>query len=412
MKKIAFILASLSLCAGFTSCSDNDNPDENTVTYAVTLNNNFPEDFDSEQAEFVSSSIVFTELNTRNVYTFNSTSANDMAMEIVALPVGIYDYAGEINYTVTIADDTEKAMILRTIGNAVTVAGDCSLSLEWFLSNPSEGFVISEIYAAGSPNAAGTSGLKDTYVKIYNNSSEILYADGLAFCESSLVNSKTNNYEILTPENNINVNFTAGTMWVIPGNGTDVPVKSGEYITLVDQAIDWSEQVPGALNHTGADFEWYDDHALDTDNPSVPNLDKWYSYSKTIWVMSNQCNRSYALVKIPQGMTVEDYLTEYQKPYEYINPITGTHMTNQTSCRIPNIWIIDGINLGNAESYVHGALARSIDASYAKISDKNSDVQRFGKVFVRKTAATTADGRVILQDTDDSAVDFILQSAK
>lgn len=411
MKKFAFIIASLSLCAGFTSCSNDENGPEEQK-YTVNLDSNFPADFDSEEAEFVNSSITFTELNTRSTYTFSSVADDNNDMTSVALPVGIYDYAGEINYAVTLQDGTEKDMRLRTIGNSVTITGDCTLSLDWFLSNPSEGFVFSEIYAAGSPNAAGTSGLKDTYIRIYNNSSETLYADGLAICESDFVNARANDYTILTPENDLNVNFTAGTVWVIPGNGQYVAVAPGEYITIVDQAIDWSAQVAGALDLTGADFEWYDDHAMDTDNPSVPNLEKWFSYSNTIWIISNQCNRSYALVRMPEGMTAEDYLAQYKAPYQYIHPTTGKEMTKQNACRIPNSWIIDGVNLGNLETYVHGALAPSVDASFASISNKNSDPLRFGKVFARKAAATTADGRLILQDSDDSAADFILKSAR
>lgn len=411
MKKFAFIIASLSLCAGFSSCSDdNDTPEEQKFT--VALDNNFPEDFSSEDAEFLNSNITFTELNTRVSYTFSSEAEDNNAVESVTLPVGIYDYAGEINYTTTLSDGAEKALLLRTIGNSITITGAQTLTLDWFKSTPSEGFVISEIFAAGSPNATGKNGLKDTYIRIYNNSAETLYADGLALCESDFVNSRTNDYTILTPENDLNVNFTAGTVWVIPGSGKDVAVEPGEYITIVDQAIDWSAQVEGALNLTDADFEWYDDHAMDTDNPSVPNLNKWFSYSNTIWIISNQCNRSYALVKMPEGMTAESYLAEYKGSYKYIHPATGKEMTKQNACRIPNSWIIDGVNLGNLETFVHGALAPSIDASFASISEKNSDPQRFGKVFVRKTATTTPDGRVILQDSDDSAADFLLKSTR
>ena len=87
-----------------------------------------------------------------------------------------------------------------------------------------QGFVIAEIYAAGSPNAAGTGGLKDTFVRIYNNSDETLYADGLAIVESDFVNAKASNHKILTGANDRNKNFTAGVVWVIPGAGKDVPV--------------------------------------------------------------------------------------------------------------------------------------------------------------------------------------------
>ena len=149
------------------------------------------------------------------------------------------------------------------------------------MSNPSQGLVLSEIYAAGSFNAKKTGGIRDNYIRIYNNSDATLYADGLAICESDFVNSKTNNNTILTEANFRENNFTAGTVWVIPGNGKEVPVEPGKYITIADRAINWGEETEGGLNLTGADFEWYDDHKLDTDNPDVPNLEKWFSYSAT-----------------------------------------------------------------------------------------------------------------------------------
>lgn len=409
MNKLTIIATSIALCAGFTACSDNeDTPEE--IKHTVTVTNSFPEGFADENPSFGSASLTFTELNTRNQYNF-SISENEENFNI-ALPSGTYDYTGEILYSVDLADGTEKNLMLRTVGSSVTITGDTAIALEWFKSNPTSSLLISEIYAAGSLNVAGTNGLRDSFIRIYNNSDATLYADGLAIVESDFVNARASDFTITTPANDRNINFTVGTIWVIPGNGTDVPVNPGEYITLTDQAINWSAEVPGALDLTVADFEWYNDHAQDTDNPDVPNLDLWYCYSNTIWIMSNQCNRSYALVKFPDGMTKDKYLAEYHGGYDYIHPATGKEMHKDKAYLIPNEWILDGVNLSNREVYVRGALATSIDASYASISDKNSDKQRFGKKFVRKVAATTADGREILQDTDDSASDFLLTPAK
>ena len=162
----------------------------------------------------------------------------------------------------------------------------------------------------------------------------------------------------------------------------------------------------GALDHTDADFEWHDDNRQDTDNPQVADLDKWFCYSNTIWIISNQCNRSYALVKFPEGMNAETYLAQYHGAYEYIHTI-GTHMTNDRAYLIPNEWILDGVNLSNDVVWVYGALGNSIDISYASISTVDKDPNRFGHVFRRKEAAEVA-GVKVLQDTNDSRADFTL----
>ena len=72
----------------------------------------------------------------------------------------------------------------------------------------------------------------------------------------------------------------AGTaFYCIPGSGRDVPVEPGKSLIVVNNAQNHLESNPNSWNATTADFEWYDvssnDAYQDTDNPAVPNLDKW-----------------------------------------------------------------------------------------------------------------------------------------
>ena len=83
-------------------------------------------------------------------------------------------------------------------------------------------------------------------------------------------------------------------------------------------------------------------------------------------------------------------------------------MHNDKAYLIPNQWIPDGVNLGNNETYVTGALGKAVDISFASISDYNKDPNRFGKLFRRKNATVRADGTAILMDSNDSAEDFSL----
>lgn len=396
MKIPAYILLTLPLIA--SSCI-NDEAESVNDNIVVALMNSWPEGVD--ESAITSAIVNFKELNTGETYRLDPLSD-----ELGSLPLGVYDYEGTVVISVPAGDGNAPVeKTLRVSGSSVTVSTSTSIRLNWFYTNPGGSLVFSEIYAAGSPNATATGGIRDTYVRIYNNTTETVYADGIALVESAFVNARTNTFEILTPENDRQLNFTVGTIWVIPGSGTDVPIAPGESIKLVDQGIDWSAQVAGAQNHTDADFEWYDDNAQDTNTPSVPDLSKWYCYSNTIWIISNQCNRSYALVRFPEGMTMEKYLAEYHGGYDYISAI-GSQMHNDRAYLIPNEWIIDGVNLGNDESYVYGALGNALDISYASISDVNADPNRFGRVFRRKTATTTENGTVLLQDTNDSAADF------
>lgn len=382
------------------SCVDDDDDVAGADDITVSFNNQWPEGV-AEEA-ITSAEITFRELNSGQTVTLNPIGS-----DLGSLPLGVYDYDGTVKLSCPAGDEGRSTIekTLRVSGSSLTVSSPVAIRLEWFYSNPGGTLVFSEIYAAGSPNATATGGLRDSYFRIYNNTSETIYADGLGIVESTFVNSRTNAFKILTPANDRQVNFTVGTVWVIPGSGTDVPILPGQSIKIADQAIDWGAQVAGALDHTDADFEWYDDNAMDTDNPSVPNLEKWYCYSNTIWIMSNQCNRSYALVRFPEGTSAESYLADWHGAFDYIS-IIGTQMTNNNAYLIPNSWIVDGVNLGNSESYVYGALGNSVDISFASISDIDKDANRFGRVFRRKTATVDADGVALLQDTNDSVADF------
>lgn len=382
----------------FSSCidtSDSSGMQRNEITMSTEL----PEEL--ADASITSGKVTFTEINTRSTYTFALPMYDPWL-----IPDGLYDVEAQAVAT----DADSKAYNLRATMKSVEMTSATNIDFDWFYFIPSSSLVFSEIYVVGSLNAKGTGGLRDTYFRIYNNSDEVVYADGIAIVESTLLNTKTNAFEILTEANNRQVNFTAGTVLVVPGSGTDYPLQPGESIKITDQAINWGNEVAGALDHSNADFEWYDENAQDTDNPDVTNLDKWYCYSLSIWIPSSLANRSYAIVKFPEGMTAEQYLLDYYGPYEYIGS-TGATMMNQKAYLIPNSWILDGVNLSNDEVFVYGALADNIDMSYSACSTVNSDKERFGKVMVRKVASVLEDGRLIYKDTNDSKNDFELVPA-
>ena len=403
MKLFNFLsIPAIALATIFVGCVEDD--DVAIITHEITLENHLP-DILPETAVIKDGKAAFLEINSGTTYNIDIASG-----EKISLPTGLYNVDARATAEYTNDDEVTVTKKVRASASAITVNAPTTVSLDWFIVPEESTLIFSEMYHTGSLNAAGTGGLYDHFFRIYNNTDQVLYADGLGIAESSFTNSKTNAYEILTEANDRNVNFTAQAIWVIPGNGTDVPIKPGESIYIVDQAIDWSAQVPGALDQSHADFEWYDDNPRDTDNPEVPNLEKWYSYSLTIWLTNNQCTKSYALIRFPKGMTAETYLANYRGTFEYISAI-GTYMTNDKSYLVPNDWIIDGVNLSNKEVWLYGALSPKIDISYASISDIEKDPNRFGWKFSRRVASTTPEGRRILLDTNDSATDFVLKRA-
>ena len=97
----------------------------------------------------------------------------------------------------------------------------------------------------------------DQFHEIYNNSSEVLYADGLCIGvlqPSSSAESKWVN-EDGSLMDKLPVTFQA---WIIPGNGTEHPVNPGESIIIAQDGIDHPNDPAGNPNSpvdlSGADW--------------------------------------------------------------------------------------------------------------------------------------------------------------
>lgn len=100
--------------------------------------------------------------------------------------------------------------------------------------------------------------------------------------------------------------YCAGqAFYAIPGSGRDVPVKAGESLIIVNNAQNHLESNPDSWDATTADFEWYDESSnenfLDTDNPAVPNLDKWYAQTLTVHSLHNRGAYGIAIAMLPQA---------------------------------------------------------------------------------------------------------------
>ena len=389
-KNLVKVLVTCALMAPvMVSCSDDD---KIAPVYEIVISPILPDGYviDSQK-------IIFTEINTNVV-----TPVEDI--NNLHLAAGTYNI--EATAVVSSTESDVKKNMRAIAQNVVITETTRTVSLDWFFYNPDNSLVISEIYL-GSLNATGKGLLYDSHITIYNNTDETIYADGLAICEGALNNATS--YPDLTPSPEDR--FLVGTVYVIPGNGTEHPIEPGKSITIVDQAIEWSADVDGAQDYRDADFEWYDEVTIgtvrDTDNPSVPNLDKWYSYSATIWILSQQANRSYAIARIPEGVTAESYLRDYTCSYTYYFTFTEQYLTRDNQYYIPLDWIVDGVNLCPASSQEFLCLPPSIDISYKSINDDpQSASDRAYRMFVRREAGKSAEGNIILQDTDDSAKDF------
>lgn len=398
MKKssIFSICVAALLVLPFFSCSDE--PVVPTVEASIEIVR--PEGVNDLQ--ILKETVVFRNLSSGEEMRFDST-------EGLAIPVGIYECSYEAEATYVNAGDEESAVVEgRLIGNAesvqVTAAG-FKLVLPVYLSVDKDDFIFEEIFFTGTRRASGSSYIGDTYFKIYNNTDHVLYADGLAICESKF---KSTQFYTYTPDIRQD-EMTVHAIYVIPGNGTEHPVAPGESLVICDTGIDHRISNPNSFDLSDADFEWYDESTnpshTDIDSPTVPNLDKWYCYTQTVFIPHNRGFSSFALARIPIGK--EAYLSDYYYDYEYTMYLpAGTFPMSGSAYRLPNEWIVDGVNCSVETDRQWNVLPPSIDAGWTHCGAMDSDENRFFKSIRRKMLYLTDDGIRVLKDTNNSTADF------
>lgn len=394
MKKLIYMLAAAALVsAGAVSCSDEktDDPVEPvTVSSSMRLNGgnvlvNVPEaDFDVSIPDEASSWVGVNEAE---------TEGRTLVLEVAKNETG-----AERQTTVTVTRKGRSDLLATVTIKQSNVAAK------------NGEFVIEEIYFTGTalPETGRPDKYQgDQYIKIRNNTDEDLYADGmLLILQSSVLSNMEGEIPAAV---DFREEYCAGkAFYAIPGSGRDVPVKAGESLIIVNNAQNHLESNPDSWDATTADFEWYDESSnanfLDTDNPAVPNLDKWYAQTLTVHSLHNRGAYGIAIAMPPAGTTGEQFLQDHPigDGYYYIfHSPNGSDERPIKGYFVPNEWVLDAVNTGGRNTFGMAPWGTSLDAGYTWCGTEDSDPDRFNKSVIRKTGA---DGKLV--DTNNSSNDF------
>ena len=389
-RKVINLLA-LAMVLTVTAC--NDSEDVSRTTAGITIN--FPEGISAGAVSHDTLTFV-------NVATGESVKIP--ASQTPVLPQGLYNcfYKADVTYQEN-GDQIEGR--LRGASESVKLIGsETSFTMNTHLLIDENDFIIEEIFFTGTLRASNKQYYGDDYVKIYNNTDRILYADGLALVESKFISTEKYDY---TPDIREDT-MTVHAIYVVPGSGKEHPVLPGQSMILCDTGIDHRVANPNSFDLSAADFEWYDvstePNNMDIDSKTVPNLDKWYCYTLSFWVLHNRGFCSYALARIP--IDKETYLRDYYYTYSYTMYLpAGTFPMQQSAYKIPNSWIVDGVNCSVEAARVWDILPPNVDAGWTHCGKIDHDKERYFK-SVRRKVAGFENGRCILQDTNNSSDDF------
>lgn len=391
MKKLIYMLAAAALVsAGAVSCSDEktDDPVEPvTVSSSMRLNGgnvlvNVPEaDFDVSIPDEASSWVGVNEAE---------TEGRTLVLEVAKNETG-----AERQTTVTVTRKGRSDLLATVTIKQSNVAAK------------NGEFVIEEIYFTGTalPETGSPDKYQgDQYIKIRNNTDEDLYADGmLLILQSSVLSNMEGEIPAAV---DFREEYCAGqAFYAIPGSGRDVPVKAGESLIIVNNAQNHLESNPDSWDATTADFEWYDESSnenfLDTDNPAVPNLDKWYAQTLTVHSLHNRGAYGIAIAMPPAGTTGEQFLQDHPIGDGYYYIFHSDYEMPIKGYFVPNKWVLDAVNTGGRNTFGMAPWGTSLDAGYTWCGTEDSDPDRFNKSVIRKTGA---DGKLV--DTNNSSNDF------
>jgi hypothetical protein len=271
-------------------------------------------------------------------------------------------------------------------------------SLQLMLKRTAQDLILEEIFISGTRTPEGKQYIGDSYIKIYNNTEKILYADGLLILQSFF----ETNAKMQHSPNIIAEAFNVDAVQQIPGSGKDYPVPPYTSIIIATDAINHREYNKNSIDLRGANFEIKkSDDDEDPDNPQVPNLSNILGEL----VLSNQGNKSFAIARLPKGMTASQYLAEYKYNYTYRE--TGVDFDiPQENYKIPNQWIVDAVNLAPKEEFQWLLTSEALDSGWTYSSESQGDNGRYGKAVRRKVTNSDA-GKINYQDTNNSTADFI-----
>ena len=334
--------------------------------------------------------------------TVTATSDAAGCVVIADLAPGTYN----VSVSATVTHSQYEQYTGQTVGGAIdfimtgtlnqqALAKDNTLSLP-LMVYPKETLIIGKVYSSNSKIAGGTYSI-GKYIELYNNSEESVDAAGLYIglleTESTIAYPVYPYSDAITPDT-----LHMKQVFRIPAD-KPVMVAPGATLLLVNSATDHSSQNEYERDLRGADFEAKDENKKIPNNNDVPALELLYSTYASISCMNLGQGGPGSVVLF---RTDED-VTSWPTVYAY-----GKTKGNRF-LRVPKNTVIDGVDVVKNKAQTgpdinSKRLFEEIDAAYTFV---NSTAGTTGERLVRKTLSVTADGRKVLQDTNNSLNDFV-----
>ena len=383
---LALTLVLLNACK-----KDDDNINTIVTTRNLTLQLQNPDKVTN--VRYGTLTLTLTELNKNEKVEriFTNLSQNELTLPLL---MGSYELRITTTATYTL-DGKTVAGELSAFVSKIDVLSDSSFKIPLSIKAKGNDFIIEEIFFVGTLTPEGKQYFGDQYIKLYNNTDKVLYADGLVLADSKFLTVTKRDY---TPDI-MKEAFAVEGMVQIPGTGTQYPVQPGASIVIAEQGINHKENNPNSLDLSKANFEnYYPPRVKDIDSPTVTNNINLYG----ILIFNNRGNRSYVIARFPEGTAT----STLRYDYEYEVNVKGKIVKKTGSTlKIPNEWIVDAVNLSTEKGFEWLVTDTSLDSGYTYVTKDEEDKTRYGK-SVRRKVLSENNGKPIFKDTNNSTEDF------
>ena len=183
MKYMNRITLCVSLCMLALFCSCDEERDIRWTTVEIDVR--YPSDLSGISVE--SETFEFRNITSGMVTSFTTRKG-------ITLPEGLYDCSYEAAITYQTADSTIYTSLSGYARSLELMGAQGSVSIGSYQVENKDDFIIEEIFFTGTLQSSGKQYYGDGYVKIYNNTDHMLYADGVALMESKFVTTQKFDY--------------------------------------------------------------------------------------------------------------------------------------------------------------------------------------------------------------------------
>ena len=397
MKKYLLII---STCLTLSAC--NSFNDLEGVKEIAPISVDVALDFKTEQVTEIKDLTVKFDNYDEDLHYEKPVSGHQVEMNDI-LP-GIYTV--NVSGTGIDADGNEYYLNGSVVNHAIFQEGSSlSLTIKGLKISP---LVFKEIYYACSRTPLNKPYIYEQFYEVYNNSSSMLYLDGIHF--ANLYPDKSSTNLPLWPEEDGDNYVYALRVWKFPGNGTDYPLQPGESCVIAQFAVNHQLGIynpASPVDNSSADFEFYMDNTNYTNAPA-PDMEHIFYNGKAEkgtlkQYLTTVFGGAYVAFQVPEG--------EIWDPVNDPNMQTRDLSTTKATlyAKIPIRYVLDAVEAIDNESKTNSKRLPSVlDAGITWVGTTYNGlgVCRKPSLDDNGNPIQRENGAYIYQDTNNSADDF------